>query len=36
MAKRRNGNPLTAAAEPTSLGTVGDWPEGAVLVDQNP
>ena len=27
---------LTAAAEPTSLCTVGDWPEGAVLVDQTP
>jgi pimeloyl-ACP methyl ester carboxylesterase len=27
---------LTAAAESTSLGTVGDWPEGAVLVDQTP
>ncbi len=27
---------LTAAGEPTSLGTVGDWPEGAVLVDQTP
>jgi pimeloyl-ACP methyl ester carboxylesterase len=27
---------LTAAAEPTSLCTVGDWPAGAVLVDQTP
>jgi pimeloyl-ACP methyl ester carboxylesterase len=27
---------ITASAEPTSLGTVGDWPEGAVLVDQTP
>jgi pimeloyl-ACP methyl ester carboxylesterase len=27
---------ITAAAEPTALGTVGDWPEGAVLVDQTP
>ena len=27
---------LTAAAEPTSLCTIGDWPEGAVLVDQTP
>ncbi|WP_428340428.1 alpha/beta fold hydrolase [Mycobacterium sp.] len=27
---------LTTAAEPTSLGTVGDWPAGAVLVDQTP
>ncbi len=27
---------LTAAGEPTSLGTVGDWPDGAVLVDQTP
>jgi len=27
---------LTAAHEPTSLCTVGDWPEGAVLVDQTP
>jgi pimeloyl-ACP methyl ester carboxylesterase len=26
----------TAAGEPTSLGTVGDWPAGAVLVDQTP
>jgi pimeloyl-ACP methyl ester carboxylesterase len=26
----------TAAAEPTSLGTIGDWPAGAVLVDQTP
>ncbi|WP_292990782.1 alpha/beta hydrolase [Mycobacterium sp.] len=25
---------LTAAGEQTSLGTVGDWPAGAVLVDQ--
>ena len=25
---------LTASAGPTSLGTVGDWPAGAVLVDQ--
>src|SRR5271163_4127847 len=27
---------LTAAAEPTPLGTIGDWPAGAVLVDQTP
>jgi pimeloyl-ACP methyl ester carboxylesterase len=27
---------LTATGEPTSLCTVGDWPEGAVLVDQTP
>jgi pimeloyl-ACP methyl ester carboxylesterase len=27
---------LTAAAEPTSLCTVGDWPAGAVLVDHTP
>jgi pimeloyl-ACP methyl ester carboxylesterase len=27
---------LTVATEPTSLCTVGDWPEGAVLVDQSP
>lgn len=27
---------LTAAGEPTSLCTIGDWPEGAVLVDQTP
>jgi pimeloyl-ACP methyl ester carboxylesterase len=27
---------ITASAEPTALGTVGDWPEGAVLVDQTP
>ncbi len=27
---------LTVTTEPTSLGTVGDWPAGAVLVDQTP
>jgi pimeloyl-ACP methyl ester carboxylesterase len=27
---------LTVSNEPTSLCTVGDWPEGAVLVDQTP
>lgn len=27
---------LTTAAEQASLGTVGDWPAGAVLVDQTP
>jgi pimeloyl-ACP methyl ester carboxylesterase len=27
---------LTASGEQTSMGTVGDWPEGAVLVDQTP
>jgi pimeloyl-ACP methyl ester carboxylesterase len=27
---------LTATAEPTALGTIGDWPAGAVLVDQTP
>jgi hypothetical protein len=27
---------LTTSGEPTSLGTVGNWPEGAVLVDQTP
>jgi pimeloyl-ACP methyl ester carboxylesterase len=27
---------LSATAEPTSLGTIGDWPAGAVLVDQTP
>ncbi len=27
---------LTAADEPTSLGTIGDWPAGAVLIDQTP
>ena len=27
---------LTTSGEPTSLCTVGDWPEGAVLVDQTP
>jgi pimeloyl-ACP methyl ester carboxylesterase len=27
---------LTASGEQTSLCTVGDWPEGAVLVDQTP
>jgi pimeloyl-ACP methyl ester carboxylesterase len=27
---------ITAAGEPTSLCTVGDWPQGAVLVDQTP
>jgi pimeloyl-ACP methyl ester carboxylesterase len=26
----------TASGEPTSLGTVGDWPAGAVLVEQTP
>jgi pimeloyl-ACP methyl ester carboxylesterase len=27
---------LSVGTEPTSVGTVGDWPEGAVLVDQTP